>query len=287
MFRELSIFSKIMFGSVAALLLVTLALGITTAVKASKGEINNPSPSLPPQIADLSGTPKPTGIAGGDVTPAPTEEPAKPILIAIDPGQQKTQNKDLEPIGPGSATTIEKMGYGATSATTKEREYLWTQRMAELIKTELEARDYQVLLVREVDEDNVSNSERAQRANDAKADMLIGLQLDASSTTTTHGMYVQYASSSNPYIPTDAISGAKKLGDLMHENLIAKTGANDRGVRTTDKLASINWAKMPSVVLTLGYASNPEEDGLLHTDEYLQKITAAICDSIDTYLRME
>ncbi len=284
MFRELSIFSKIMFGSVAALLLVTIVLGITTAVKAGKGELNRNDP-VPSQMAELSGTPKPTDIASGEVTPEPTPEPSKKLIVAIDPGQQKSQDRNLEPIGPGASTTVEKMSYGATSINTKEREYLWTMRMAELIRAELEARDYEVVLVREADQDNISNSERAQIANEAKADVFIGIQLDASSNTSIKGMYTQYASASNPYVPMDSIDGSKVLGEMIHKSLISKTNAEDKGTRPTDRLAEINWAKMPTVILTLGYASNKEEDGLLQTAEYQQTITACICDSIDAFLK--
>ncbi len=291
MFRELSIFSKMMFGCVAALLIVTVALGITTAVKASKGEVGVPSGTpVPSEMAAMSGTPKPTDIAGADVTPEATPMPIKKYVIALDPGQQKVQDRDLEPVGPGAATTVEKMSYGATSVTTKEREYIWTMRMAEMIKAELEARDYEVVLVRDPDDDNanISNSERAQKANEAKADLLIGIQLDGvTNSPDAKGMYVQIPSTKNVYVDPEVVAGAEKLGKLILEKLLDKTGANDRGVKKDDKLALINWAKMPTAIVTLGYASNKDEDKLLQSTEYQQKMTGCICDAIDQYLGIE
>lgn len=290
MFRQLSIFSKIMFGSVAALLIATVVLGVMTAVKASKGEIGviNTEPS-PTSSAHATGgpSPKPTGnIADTEVTPEATPTPAKTYVIAIDPGQQKNQNQDTEPVGPGSSTTVTKMSYGATSTTTKEREYIWTMRMAEMVKQELEARNYKVVLVRESNDDKIdlSNAERAQKANEANADILIGIQLDGANDSSVSGMYFQVASANNPFVKSENVSEAKKLAKLLHDKLIDKTGASDKGIKDADNLAEINWANMPTVVATLGYASNKDEDSLLQSAAYQQKMTGCICDAIDAYL---
>lgn len=289
MMKELSIFSKIMFGAVALLLIVTVVLGITTAVKASKGELGTiPTTPKPTQSADITGEPKPTGDA--ETTPEPSETPVpSKKIIAIDPGQQKSEDKDKEPVGPGATETVQKMSYGATSKTTKEREYIWTLKMAEVLKEELESRGYEVVLLRDSNDDvKISNAERAQKANEAGADLLIGLQLDgATNAPSASGMYVQIASEKNKYVTPDNIAEAQKLGKRIHDKLINKLEPNDRGVKAADDLALINWAKMPTVVVTLGFASNEAEDKKLQTTEYKQKIAGYISESIDDYFGIE
>ena len=294
--KQLSNLTKVMFCVVAVLLVITVVLGIMTAVKDSKEnkEINQvssttvtPIPTTPvtpggtedePE-SDATPTPEPTE------TPIPTEVPvAGGHKIALDPGQQKSAMDDKEPVGPGASDTTAKMSYGATSVTTGKREYEWSLPFTLRLKAELEARGYEVVLTREEADVMISNAERAQFVNESGAEVYISIQADAASNKDAKGIYTQIPSPSNAYVG-NLYNDCKTLAKEIQNNLIAETGTRDRGVQEIDKLASINYSKVPVAVLQLGFMSNKEEDGNLWSEEYQDKMIKAICDGIDTYFQ--
>ena len=289
--KQLSLLTKIMFCVVAVLLVITIVLGIMTAVKDSKDNKDKnqgissatitptPTPVLTPPTSATS-TPAPTETP----TPVPTEAPVATggHKIAIDPGQQKKQMTEKEPIGPGAADTTAKMSYGATSTTTGKREYEWSLPFAQRLKTELEARGYEVVLTREEHNVEISNAERAKFVNESGAELYLSLQADAASNVDAKGIYTQIPSQSNPFVGS-LHADCKRLAKLIQNNLINETGTKDRGVQEIDKVATINYSEVPVAVLQLGFMSNKEEDANLWSEEYQDKMVKAICDAIDTY----
>jgi len=202
--------------------------------------------------------------------------------IALDPGQQKSQMTEEEPVGPGASATTAKMSYGATSATTGKREYEWSMEFTQRLKKELENRGYEVVLTREENDVQISNAERAKYVNECGAELYLSIQADAASNKDAKGIYTQIPSSSNTFVG-HLYNDCKRLAKLLQNNLIAETGTKDRGVQENDKVAAINYSEMPVAVLQLGFMSNKEEDTNLWSAEYQDKMIKAICDGIDTY----
>ncbi len=289
--KQLSTLTKVMFCVVAILLVITVVLGVMTAVKDSKDTEKNQtgsttvtpiptSPINPSGEATGTPTPKPTDTP----TPEPTKAPAGGHKIALDPGQQKSQMSEEEPIGPGASTGTAKMSYGATSTTTSKREYEWTLLFTKRLQTELEARGYEVVLTHEEADVKISNAERAQFANESGAEVYLSIQADAASNTEAKGIYTQIPSQSNEFVG-NIYPECKRLAKLLQNNLIAETGTKDRGVQENDKVAAINYSKIPVAVLQLGFMSNKEEDTNLWSEAYQDKMIQAICDGIDTYFQ--
>ncbi len=197
--NKVSPVTKLMFGIIAVLLIITVILGIITVVKdGKKGKTDNKT--------ELTGTPAPTGEATGTPTPeptfTPTPTPTKALhKIALDAGQQLEEDKKKEPVGPGSSDTVGRMSYGATSVTNKMREYEWNLIMAKLVKDELVKRGYDVYMIRETHDVNISNSERAKMANESGAEIFVGIQADSSDTPEVSGAYAQAPKSSNKFVP--------------------------------------------------------------------------------------
>lgn len=287
--KQLSLLTKIMFCFVGILLVITIVLGIMTAVKDSKEKKDKNQ-----GISSTTVTPIPTSPAAGNETPTPvpTETPtpsptAGPVAtgghkIALDPGQQKNQMTEEEPVGPGASSTTAKMSYGATSTTTGKREYEWSMEFTLRLKEELLARGYEVVLTREENDVEISNAERATFANESGAEIYLSIQADAASNKDAKGIYTQIPSQSNAFVG-NLHEDCKRLAKVIQNNLIAETGTKDRGVQENDKVAAINYSKVPVAVLQLGFMSNQEEDSNLWSEEYQDKMIQAICDGIDTY----
>ena len=270
-----------MFCVVAILLVITIVLGIMTAVKDSKENKDKKQ-----EISSTTVTPIPTSpvTVAPTATPTPTEAPAGGHKIALDPGQQKSQMTEEEPVGPGASATTAKMSYGATSTTTGKREYEWSMEFTLRLKEELIARGYEVFLTREEGDVKISNAERALAANESGAELYLSIQADSASNKDAKGIYAQIPSQSNEFVG-DLHDDSKRLAKEIQKNLIAETGTKDRGVQEFDKVAAINYSKMPVAVLQLGFMSNVEEDTNLWSAEYQDKMVRAICDGIDTYFR--
>lgn len=293
--KQLSLMTKIMFCIVAILLVITVVLGVMTAVKDSRENKEKsqgissttvtPIPTTPVTPAgDATATPEPTETP----TPVPTEAPVATggHKIALDPGQQKSQMTEEEPVGPGASATTAKMSYGATSTTTGKREYEWSLIFTQRLKTELEARGYEVVLTREEHDVMLSNAERAKFANESGAEIYLSIQADAASNADAKGIYTQIPSQSNAFVGS-LYADCKRLAKEIQNNLIEETGTKDRGVQENDKVAAINYSEIPVAVLQLGFMSNKEEDTNLWSEEYQDKMIKAICDGIDTYFRSQ
>ena len=200
--KQLSLLAKIMFCIVAILLVITLVLGVMTAVKDSKDNKNKNQ-----GIGTTTVTPIPTPSSESeDVTPTPAATPTPeptPVAgghkIALDPGQQKSQMTEGEPVGPGASDTTAKMSYGATSTTTGKREYEWSMEFTVRLKAELENRGYEVVLTREENDVQISNAERAQIANDANADAFIRIHANGSNDSSVKGAMTICQTAGNPY----------------------------------------------------------------------------------------
>ncbi|MBR2401672.1 MAG: N-acetylmuramoyl-L-alanine amidase, partial [Lachnospiraceae bacterium] len=279
--KQLSGLTKIMFCIVAVLLVITVVLGIATAIKdgkensENKGQETTVSPmpdntKAPDQTgtpdntgtpAPVTGTPDNTGTPTPEPTdtptPSPTKAPTGGRVVAIDPGQQKKAVTDDEPIGPGATESVDKMSYGATSSTTGKREYEWTLILSEKIKAELEARGYEVVMTREENDVNISNAERAQAVNATNAEIYVSIQADAVGNESANGIFAQIPSKDNDYVKA-LYNDCKKLATEIQTRLIKETGAYDRGVRTADNVPAINYSEIPVTVLQLGFMSNKE-----------------------------
>ena len=72
----------------------------------------------------------------------------------------------------------------------------------------------------------------------------------------------------------------------MQTELIAATGATDRGVKTAN-FHVLRETKMPAILVETGFISNDAEAEALFTDGYQQTIANAICKALCSYLGLE
>jgi ATP synthase F0 subunit b len=57
--------------------------------------------------------------------------------------------------------------------------------------------------------------------------------------------------------------------------MCAATGAPEYGIYQFDTYTGLNWSTVPCILVECGFMSNPDEDVLLNTPEYQQKLAAA------------
>ncbi|MHB8128102.1 MAG: N-acetylmuramoyl-L-alanine amidase family protein [Mobilitalea sp.] len=203
-------------------------------------------------------------------------------IIAIDAGHQSKGNYDLEPIGPGSKTKKPKVSSGTQGKFTRVAEYKLNLVIAKKVEAELIDRGYEVYMIRETHDVNLSNKERAEMANESGADIFIRIHADGSTNSNVNGVSTLYPSKKNPYV-SSLSKKSHALSDFIVDSICESTNAKNRGAIARDDMSGINWCTLPVTIIEMGYMSNKKEDKLMQTEKYQNKIVKGICDGIDSY----
>ena len=205
-------------------------------------------------------------------------------LVAVDAGHQSRANTKKEPNGPGSSEMKVKVTGGTQGKFTGQTEYELNLAVAKKLKTVLEKRGYKVLMIRESNDVNISNVERAQIANKKKADVFIRIHANGSDNPGANGAMTICQTSQNPYCKA-TYKKSRKLSDCVLNGIVKNTGCRKEGVWETDTMTGINWCQVPVTIVEMGYLSNQKEDRLLATDSYRKKMAVGIADGIDEYFK--
>lgn len=154
--------------------------------------------------------------------------------------------------------------------------------MSFLLKEKLEAKGIQVVMTRTSQDVDISNKERATFANDYKADLFLRLHADGSENPNQSGFAVLTPAEGSPYtkeIYAESLQISQKIVNKMRENNQVKVN----GIKFRDDLSGFNWAKVPGVLLELGFMSNQDEDKKLSDPQYVNSLLQSVTDSVDEY----
>jgi len=82
----------------------------------------------------------------------------------------------------------------------------------------------------------------------------------------------------------DALAGSSRLAYAVHDRLVAGLGAEDRGVKQAPFYV-LAGARMPAVLLEVGFISHQAEAALLRTAAYQDRIADAVAAGVAAFRR--
>lgn len=129
-----------------------------------------------------------------------------------------------------------------------------------------------VMLTRS-DDTFIPLGDRAVIANNLQAAIFISLHGNSVlSSPTARGTETLYYNDSS-----------KPLADILHRHLLASAGFKDRTVKYRS-LKVLRDATMPAALLEIGFLSNAEEESIMHTEDFQNRVAAGIVAGIKEYL---
>lgn len=203
--------------------------------------------------------------------------------VVIDPGHQRYGNSEPEPIGPGASERKAKVTGGTSGKTTGYPEYELNLVISLKLGEMLENAGCNVIYTRTENDVDLSNSERAEIANNANADAFVRIHADGSENSSVHGAMTICQTRSNPY-NAELHDASYELAENILDALVAETGCKREKVWETDTMSGINWCTVPTAIVEVGYMTNPEEEQKLVTSEYQDKIANGILKGLENTL---
>jgi len=181
------------------------------------------------------------------------------------------------------------------------------KRLRNLLKSK---GSYDIRMTRETDV-FVPLEERTDFANQNGADLFVSIHVNASRSSDVRGIETYYLSLANDeesrltaslenasadrgirdlasligrILKTTKITESRTFANVVQSHLCQMTKAYDRGVRRAPFIVLIG-ANAPSILAELGFISNEQDEKLLNSEEYKDKLANAIVNSIEDYVR--
>lgn len=205
-------------------------------------------------------------------------------LVVLDPGHTAHISNETEPLGPGSSEMKAKDTLGTSGVETGLHEYELNLMICQKLETELLQRGYQVILTHNTNDTTISCAERAQVANNNKADIFLRVHADGSTDSSAQGAMTICITSGNPYHP-ELYTQSKLLSQKLVDTYCSETGRRNRGVWETDSMKGNNWSEVPASLIEMGFMTNPDEDLWMASDGGQSQIVSGIADGIDRYFK--
>ncbi|BDG10606.1 N-acetylmuramoyl-L-alanine amidase family protein [Anaeromyxobacter paludicola] len=234
------------------------------------------------------------------LAPALAAAAAPPLVVVVDPGHGGDKDGALSPAGL--------------------REKDLTLAIARRLAARLRADGAEVLLTRDADQP-VDLARRAALANAKQADLFVSIHLNAMpgrARAATRGIETYFLSADAtdaranavaarenadrlaggaPFDAADPVGGilqdlqdaetlaeSSRLAYAIHRTVVARSGAPDRGVKQAPFYV-LAGARMPAVLVELGFVSQPAEARRLAEAAYQERLAQAVADGIAAWRR--
>ena len=139
---------------------------------------------------------------------------------------------------------------------------------------------YNVIMTR-VDDRDVKLDDRPIIANSSNADLFISIHANASLKPQPKGLEVLYCPANERDIK---LEDQHPFAQAIHDNILALTKNPGRGIVKRSDLVVLNRTYMPAVLVEIGYMSNPEELGVIITNDYQKLVVQGILNGVKEYL---
>ncbi|GMR23006.1 MAG: hypothetical protein BMS9Abin37_1396 [Acidobacteriota bacterium] len=219
---------------------------------------------------------------------------APPALPQATGGPEQLRIVTLDPGHGGTETGAE----GQSGAVEKDVVLALSRRLRGLLQERLGVR---VILTRDGDRE-LSLDERAAIANSNKSNLFLSIHADASPRRNARGSSVYFLShTSTPAQPsasgggdlefilwdmaqTSHLSQSSRLAEILQEELQAVTGTKhvNRGIKQ-NSFRVLKGATMPAVLVEVGFISNVDEERLLGSAQYQDKLAEALYRGVLRY----
>lgn len=209
-------------------------------------------------------------------------KPQNQQTVCVDPGHQQYGNNALESVAPGSKEMKAKVSSGTRGVKTKKPEYVLTLEASLLLKEKLESFGYRVVMTRESHDVDISNVERAQMCNVAEADLAVRIHADGADSSKAQGISLLYPAWTEE--SGEMFNRSKAAAGIILRQAVDATGAVSRGTVPRSDLTGFNWSTVPSVLVEMGFMTNPDEDARLSDPDYLDRLTEGIAVGINLSL---
>ena len=211
---------------------------------------------------------------------APTVYSVTDKVIVIDAGHGINSYNKQEPIAPDSGEMKNAFAGGTRGKNQTEEEL--NLSVALKLQAVLEEMGAKVYMTRTEHNCDMTNIDRAELGNSVNADLNLRIHADGSENSGIHGVSVlvpgtQYISDS------DLIGKSRKIGECVLSEFVKETGAADRGISVRNDLTGFNWSKVPVILVEMGFMTNPDEDALMETDDYQNKMVNGIVNGLENY----
>ena len=178
-------------------------------------------------------------------------------------------------------------GHDTGTVTAYAREADVALAVATRLGSELRKRGYEVLLTQEQNQYQ-SPQVRVDKANEAPAAIFLSLHLNSGRSDMKGAQTYTLApceKNEKPLPGHEFSQSSMALAMALQSAMVEKAGAADGGCRRAH-YSPLNSLRCPSVMLELGYATNPEEGTRLSSEEYQLKVVNALAEGVDSYARV-
>ena len=216
---------------------------------------------------------RPKSIPAAAVANNPNDDPAGP--------EESTEQNPLDDSRQPAGIVVIDAGHGGKDPGCMESS-VWESeinlQMALKLQEKLEAKGVQVLMTRTDDEVTLSLAERAELANDHKADVFVSIHQNSYTSPQISGIEFFYK---------EGEPGSEALAGLFEENIQSDGSISSRGIKASGDLKVLRLSKGPAVLIESGYLTNPAEEKNLLSDSYQDKLMGYIADGIIKFLEQE
>lgn len=197
------------------------------------------------------------------------------FVLTLKPDKGRGVADKLIIIDPGHGAFSED-GYYDTGAIgpTGLLESMVNLKVALKLRELLEKEGARVILTREKEQDEKSPTleKRIENANKSGADLFISIHQNASINQEANGSEVYYFN-----------DNSSPLAELILESLHAKIGLTSRGVKKRGFAVTKEITTMPSILVECAFISNPAEEKLLGSDNFLNLIAEGLLSGIKKF----